>query len=260
MAEATITTDRLDIDELSCSNGPFRVLNDFQMKVKTGETVAIIGRSGSGKSTLLRCLSLLQQPENGNVSLDGKAYLQHGKPLLPLWQVRQEIVMVFQDYNLFPNMTAMNNITLALEKVRNIPRKEAQEKAQNVASKLGIGHVLDRYPNSLSGGQAQRLALARAMVLEPKVLLLDEITSGLDPETIVNVTEAITELRDSDVSGNLAIVLVTHLMQFASDFADRICFLDGGKIVEDLPAESFFQECKVEATRNFVAAFLRPLL
>jgi ABC-type polar amino acid transport system ATPase subunit len=259
MAEEKITQQRLSVEGLKCANGKLLVLNDFALKVAAGETFAIVGRSGGGKSTFLRCLSLLQQPEAGNAFLDGSQYLEQGQSLLPPWQIRKQIVMVFQNYNLFPNMTAMRNITLALEKVIGIDRNQAEERASAVATKLGIAEVLDRYPDSLSGGQAQRLALARAMVLEPKVLLLDEITSGLDPETIINVVEAITELRNADLSGSLSIVLVTHLMHFAADFADRIGFIHNGKIHEELPAKSFFQDCKLPETKAFVSAFATSL-
>jgi len=203
---------------------------------------------------------MLQEPTAGSASLDGVEYLKNGQALIPAWQIRKQVVMVFQNYNLFPNMTAMRNITLALEKVAGAPATEAKSRALEVAQALGIEAVLDRYPDSLSGGQAQRLALARAMVLQPKVLLLDEITSGLDPETILNVVQAITELRKADASGSLAIVLVTHLMHFAASFADRICFMHEGKIQEDLPAKSFFEECQLADTRAFVSAFQSPLI
>jgi ABC-type polar amino acid transport system ATPase subunit len=260
MVEEKIKQLRLSAQSLKCANDKLVVLNDLSLSVAPGETMAIIGRSGSGKSTLLRCLSLLQNPQSGNAFLDGSQYLESGQPLLPPWQIRKQIIMVFQNYNLFPNMTAMRNITLALEKVAGIAPTEAEKRARTVATKLGIGEVLDRYPDSLSGGQAQRLALARAMVLEPKVLLLDEITSGLDPETIINVVEAIAELRSADLSGSLSIVLVTHLMHFAADFADRIGFIHEGKIHEELPAKSFFQDCKLPETKAFVSAFATSLI
>jgi ABC-type polar amino acid transport system ATPase subunit len=260
MVEEKIKQLRLSAQSLKCANDKLVVLNDLSLSVAPGETMAIIGRSGSGKSTLLRCLSLLQNPQSGNAFLDGSQYLESGQPLLPPWQIRKQIIMVFQNYNLFPNMTAMRNITLALEKVAGIAPTEAEKRARTVATKLGIGEVLDRYPDSLSGGQAQRLALARAMVLEPKVLLLDEITSGLDPETIINVVEAIAELRSADLSGSLSIVLVTHLMHFAADFADRIGFIHEGKIHEELPAKSFFQDCQLPETKAFVSAFARSLI
>jgi len=251
---------RLTVQGMRCANDKLVVLEDFSLDVSPGETVAIIGRSGGGKSTLLRCLSLLQEARAGSALLDGVQYMKDGVAILPAWQIRKQIVMVFQNYNLFPNMTAMKNITLALEKVIGIPRPEAASRAVEVAKKLGIVEVLDRYPDSLSGGQAQRLALARAMVLEPKVLLLDEVTSGLDPETIIDVVQAISELRGADATGSLAIVLVTHLMHFAADFADRICFLHGGKIHEQLPAKTFFQNCQLPETQAFISSFQSRLV
>jgi polar amino acid transport system ATP-binding protein len=260
MVEEKIETLRLSVRDLSCSNGDLKVLDHLDLSVKPGETLAIVGRSGGGKTTLLRCLSLLQQPDDGGAFLDSVQYMADGEAVMPLWQIRQKIIMVFQDYNLFPNMTAMRNITFALQKVKGLSGKESTLRAEEIANKLGISEVLGRYPGSLSGGQAQRLALARAMVLQPKVLLLDEITSGLDPETIINVVEAITALRQSDTTGKLAIVLVTHLMHFACDFADRIAFIHDCKIHEELPAKSFFQDCQLPETRSFVAAFQSNLI
>jgi polar amino acid transport system ATP-binding protein len=260
MAEEKIEPLRLSVKDLTCSNGDTQVLDHLDLSVTPGETLAIIGRSGGGKTTLLRCLSLLQQPSDGSTSLDGVQYMENGHATMPLWQIRQEIVMVFQDYNLFPNMTAMRNITFALEKVQGVSRIEAIQRARQMADKLGITEVLERYPGSLSGGQAQRLALARAMVLQPKVLLLDEITSGLDPETIINVVDAVTASRKADTTGKLAIVLVTHLMHFASDFADRIAFIHNGKILEELPAKTFFESCQQPETRSFVSAFQSKLI
>lgn len=255
MAEETIGTVRLKTHGMTCSRGDMALLNRIDLVVNRGETLAIIGRSGVGKSTLLKCISVLESADSGDAFLDGKQYLNNGKPIVSPWQIRQEIVMVFQDYNLFPDMTCMRNITFALEKTKGFSRSQAEAVAYQMASKLGIEATLRRYPESLSGGQSQRLALARAMVLQPKVLLLDEITSGLDPETIVNVVKAIRELRATDTTGELAIILVTHLMHFAEEFADRIAFLHSGVIHEDLPAKSFFSRCSKPETRQFVSAF-----
>lgn len=246
---------RLEAKDLKCSLGDRLVLRNIQLSLQPAQTLAIIGASGCGKSTLLQCLSVLQKCDDGEAFLDDEQYLAHGQPVFLPWQIRQRIVMVFQDYNLFPNMTCMKNITLALEKTKNMPEKEAQEIALDIAKKLGIAEALNRYPDSLSGGQAQRLALARAMVLQPKILLLDEITSGLDPETIINVVNAVAELRSTDATGELAIILVTHLMHFAAQFADRIAFMYEGAIHEELPAKDFFAQCQKEETKKFVAAF-----
>ncbi len=256
MAASPIIEPRLSVRGLSKSYGSARVLTDLNFVASPGETVAIIGRSGSGKSTLLRCLTLLDLPDSGDAYLDEQKYVASGKPLYQPWEVRRNIVLVFQDFNLFPNMTVLRNISLALEKARGLSRREAAARSEECARLLGIDHVLDRYPFSLSGGQAQRCALARAMVLEPKVFLLDEITSALDPETVVNVVEAMRGLRKADKSGRMAIVVVTHLMHFAEDFADRIAFLHDGSIHEELPAKQFFRNCEKPETQKFISAFV----
>jgi polar amino acid transport system ATP-binding protein len=238
--------------------GDNQVLHGVDLQVAPGETVAIIGRSGSGKSTLLKCICVLERPEAGNAEIDGQLYLKDGKPLFAPWEIRSNNVMVFQEYNLFPNMTALRNITLALENVRHLSRTEAEERAHEVARRLGIGSLLDRFPNQLSGGQAQRLALCRALVLHPKVLCLDEITAALDAETILDVIDAIKHIRSYENNRNMAIVLVTHLMRFAVEFADRVAYLHNGQIWEDLPAKSFLTYCEKPETQQFVAKFRVP--
>jgi ABC-type polar amino acid transport system ATPase subunit len=245
---------RLNAKDLSCTLGDRLVLRDAEVVLRPAETLAIIGHSGCGKSTLLKCLSVLQKCDDGRAFLDDEQYMSHGEPTIVPWQIRQQVTMVFQDYNLFPNMTCMRNITLALEKSKGVNRTDAEKRATVIAEKLGIAEALARYPGSLSGGQAQRLALARAMVLQPKVLLLDEITSGLDPESIISVVSAIKDLRATDASGELAIILVTHLMHFAAEFADLIAFMHEGTIHEMLPAKEFFAHCQKEETQKFVSA------
>lgn len=235
------------------------VLKGVSLDVYPGETIAIIGRSGCGKSTLLKCLSCLEDSDSGDAELEGQKFLVGGKPACMPWEIRSNIIMVFQEYNLFPNMTGLRNITLALEKVRGMTRAEAEKLANETAARLGIEQTLNRYPNELSGGQAQRLALARAMVLQPRVLLLDEITAALDPETILNVVEAIRHVRAADKRGDMAIILVTHLMRFAAEFADRVAFLHEGRIWEDLPAKEFFEKCKLPETRKFISTSLIPV-
>jgi len=251
-------TPRLNINGLHHKYGEHQVLQGIDLLVDPGETVAVVGRSGSGKSTLLKCICVLEEPERGNAEIDGQLYFKDGKPLFAPWEIRSNSVMVFQEYNLFPNMTALRNITLALENVRNLSRPEAEKKAREVAKRLGIENMLGRFPNQLSGGQAQRLALCRALVLQPKVLCLDEITAALDAETILDVIDAIKHLRSYERGGNMAIVLVTHLMRFAVEFADRIVFLHNGKIWEDLPAKSFLTGCKRPETQEFVSKFRVP--
>lgn len=251
-------TPRLKIRGLHHKYGEHRVLDGVDLDVASGETLAIVGRSGAGKSTLLKCICVLEEPESGDVELDGQHYLTGGKPLFAPWEIRSKNVMVFQEYNLFPNMTALRNITLALENVRHLSRVEAEKKARDVAERLGIENVLGHYPSQLSSGQAQRLALCRALVLHPKVLCLDEITAALDAETILDVIDAIRHIRSYENGGGMAIVLVTHLMKFAVEFADRVAFLHNGKIWEELPAKSFLTDCKKPETQQFVSKFRVP--
>ncbi len=259
MATEKSLRERIKIEGLRFSYGNHEVLKGITLFAGRGETVAVIGPSGCGKTTFLKCISLLLQPNEGNAFLDGQQYLTSAQSVFDPWEIRRNIVMVFQDYNLFPNMTAMRNMTLALEKTRGMGTGEAEKVAIDMARKLGIDRMLDRYPNALSGGQAQRLALARAMVLKPKLLLLDEITAALDPETIVNVVQAIRELRQADETGDLTIILVTHLMRFAEDFADRVAFLYQGVIHEELPAREFFKNCLKPDTRRFISGFQIPI-
>jgi ABC-type polar amino acid transport system ATPase subunit len=201
---------------------------------------------------------VLENPDVGNAELDGQLYLKDGKPQFSPWEIRSNSVMVFQEYNLFPNMTALRNITLALEKVRNLSRADSEERAYEIAKMLGIDSTLTRYPNELSGGQAQRLALCRALVLEPKVLCLDEITAALDAETILDVVDAIKHIRSYRGESSMTIVLVTHLMRFAVEFADRIAFLSNGQIWEQLPSKLFLTDCKRPETQQFVSKYRVP--
>lgn len=249
---------RLKVHALSHKFGASQVLDGVNLEVAPGETLAIVGRSGAGKSTLLKCICVLEQPESGDIELDGQLYLKGGKPQFSPWEIRSNSVMVFQEYNLFPSMTGLRNITLALEKVRNLSRGEAEERAYEIAKMLGIEQTLKRYPNQLSGGQAQRLALSRALVLEPKVLCLDEITAALDAETILDVVDAIRHIRSYRGEGSMAIVLVTHLMRFAVEFANRIAFLHNGRIWEDLPSQSFLTDSKRPETQQFVSKYRVP--
>jgi len=250
---------RLQAEKLSLTFGSHRVLNGVNVSVERGKTLAILGRSGCGKSSLLRALSTLDPIQDGNAYLDGQQYLNDGALLFEPWEIRQNIAMVFQEFNLFPNLTVLRNITLALEKTKHMPTEEANGLAVQIAKNLHIDDLLKRYPNTISGGQAQRVALARAMVLRPKVLLLDEITSALDPETILNVVAAIRELRESDTNHELSIILVTHLMKFAAEFADRIAFMHEGVFLEELPAKEFSLKCTHPQTKEFVAAHSLPL-
>jgi len=258
MDASTLIEYRLKIRGISKSFNDTKILDSLDLVAAPGEAIAIIGRSGSGKSTLLRCLTLLDQPDEGDVYLDDQLYVSGQKIYYQPWEVRRNIALVFQDFNLFPNMTVLENIAFGLRKTKGFNKNEAYDRAEYSAKTLGIENIISQYPYSLSGGQAQRCALARAMVLEPKVFLLDEITSALDPETVLNVVEAIRGLRSADSSGKMVIIVVTHLMHFAENFADRICFLHNGKIHEELPSREFFRNCEKPETIKFISAFLNP--
>lgn len=258
MVEETVVTPCLKVSDVERRYADNHVLRGVKLQVGTGEVLAIIGRSGCGKSTLLRCISTLSTADQGNAWLNGEQYMADGRPLYAPAEIRSKIVMVFQEFNLFPNLNGLQNITLALRKTKGMSTQQARELAVKTAASLGIDTTLERYPEALSGGQAQRLALARALVLQPRVLLLDEITSALDPETILNVIAAIRDIHLADTRGEMAIVIVTHLMPFARDFADRIGFLHDGVIWEEGNAETFFTECKRTETREFVSKFWSP--
>lgn len=259
MVEAPLTRDvRLRVLDLHRSyDRP--VLSGVSFGVGHGETIAIIGRSGTGKSTLLRCLSVNETPDSGDAFLDSQQYLRRGISLFQEWEIRRQIMLVYQDYALFPNMTAHANITLGLRRSLRLPSPDAASLARDIAAQLRIEDCLAKYPSELSGGQAQRLALARALVLRPKVLLLDEITAALDPETTRDVVSAIRSIRLLPDCGDLSIVLVTHLLAFATGFADRILFLHNGVVHEEGPATSFVREAQKPETRAFLAAALSPI-
>lgn len=262
MDAAQMNVPRLKVVGLEKAYGSEVVLRGVSFDLAEGETLAIIGRSGAGKTTLLQCLNMIEAPDRGTVSLDGDVFFRDGEALFAPWEVRRQIALVFQRYQLFPNMTVAQNIMLGLRLVTGLDRREAHARAVVIARSLGIDAVLGRYPQEISGGQAQRCALARAIVLAPRVFLLDEITSALDPGTILDVMDSIRSIRDAPESEGMSVVLVTHLMHFAADFADRIAFLHEGTIHEEHAAGVFFQKAERQATRDFirytVAAFPGP--
>lgn len=235
------------------------VLRGVTLNVEHGEVIALLGRSGVGKSTLLRSLAALEPIDEGDAWLDGVQYLAGGKPLLPTWQIARSVGMVFQDFRLFPNMRVIRNITLAAERVRGLSRRDAQALARRVADLLDVGDVLERYPSEISGGQAQRVALARALVVQPKVLALDEVTAALDPITVGTMIEALKTIREVEgavgAKQQSAIILVTHALRFAESFADRIAFMADGVIVQDGPAREFRQ-----STNPSVAQYVSHVL
>ena len=229
--------------------GDFQVLEDIEFTVDEGEVVVVIGPSGSGKSTLLRCINALESINSGELIVDG---MQVRDGNFDLNSLRSEIGFVFQQFNLYPHMTVAQNVTLAPSKVRKVSKKEADERCSRLLERVGISEQANKYPESLSGGQQQRVAIARGLAMEPKIMLFDEPTSALDPEMINEVLEAMADLA----SGGMTMVVVTHEMGFARRVADRVVFMDEGRIVEVGTPEHFFENPQNERTKRFLARIL----
>lgn len=235
------------------------VLKGLNLDVGPTEKLAIIGPSGSGKTTIIRMLMTLEKITSGTIKVDGEQ-LWHKEVkgrLVPadekhLRQVRSKIGMVFQQYNLFPHMKILKNCTEAPVHVLGIPKKEAKERAVHMLEKVGLGDKVDAYPSQLSGGQQQRVAIARALVMEPKVMLFDEVTAALDPELVGEVLEVI---KDIAAEGKMAMILITHEMDFARDIADRVCFLDDGVIAEQGPPSEVLENPQSERLQSFLSRF-----
>ena len=227
------------LEHLKKNFGDLEVLKDISLEIKKGEVVAIIGPSGSGKSTMLRCMNLLETPTGGKIFIDGKNIMDKD---VKITEVRKNVCMVFQHFNLFHNMTVMKNMIYAPMVVNKLDKKQAQEKAMALLERVGLAGKADEYPSRLSGGQKQRVAIARALAMEPEVLLFDEPTSALDPEMVKEVLDVIKDLTHTGIT----MALVTHEMGFAREVADRICFLDGGYLVENTTPEEFFTNPKSE--------------
>ena len=238
----------LKINQLSKYFHGKQVLHSIDLEIKEGEIVTIIGPSGSGKSTLLRCMNLLEVPEAGEVLFEGTNLLD---PKTNLNEIREHIGMVFQNFNLFPNKTVGENITLALKLLKKMDDQSAKEIAFNLLTRVGLADKIDVYPSKLSGGQKQRVAIARSLALNPKLMLFDEPTSALDPEMVKEVLDVMKELGE----GGMTMVIVTHEMQFARAVADRVVFLDDGKIIEEEPPEIFFRNPKTERAKRFLSTF-----
>jgi len=224
-------------------------LVDVSCQISKGEVVVIIGPSGSGKSTLLRCLNMLEKADKGHIYIDGVDILD---PKTNINKVREEMGMVFQSFNLFAHKTAMGNLTLAQTVVRKRSKKDAEEKAMALLKKVGIPEKANSYPDNLSGGQQQRVAIARALAMDPKVMLFDEPTSALDPEMIGEVLDVMKALARE----GMTMVVVTHEMGFAREVADRVIFMDEGKIVEVGTPEHFFKDPTHERTKLFLSQIL----
>ena len=239
------TGEALRIDGLHKSFGSNEVLRGISMSVASHEVICLIGASGSGKSTLLRCINLLEQINSGRISLFGQDITD---PRVDANLVRRQIGIVFQSFNLFPHMTVLRNVTLAPTKVLKTPSARAADEARALLDRFGLIDKVDDYPDRLSGGQQQRVAIVRALAMQPQIMLLDEVTSALDPELVAEVLEVITELA----SGGMTMLIATHEMGFARDIAHRVCFLEEGRIIEEAPPGELFTSPKDERTRRFL--------
>ena len=229
--------------------GEFQALNDVSLTVHAGERVVICGPSGSGKSTLLRCINRLEEPSAGRLTVDG---IELTGAKATLRRVRTEVGMVFQQFNLFPHLTVLENLTLGPMRVRKIARSEATERARKYLDRVHIPEQADKYPAELSGGQQQRVAIARSLCMEPRIMLFDEPTSALDPEMINEVLDVMVELADS----GMTMVCVTHEMGFARKVADTMVFMDNGEIVESSPPDAFFSNPSSKRCRMFLDRIL----
>ena len=229
--------------------GPLHVLVDVSLEVAAGEVIVVCGPSGSGKSTLIRCVNRLEPIQKGEIRVHGKAVTA---PDVDLSRLRAEVGMVFQSFNLFPHMTALQNITLAPVKVKGLPAAEAEKIARALLERVRIPDKADKYPANLSGGQQQRVAIARALAMQPKIMLFDEPTSALDPEMINEVLEVMTDLARE----GMTMMVVTHEMGFARRVAHRVVFMDAGQIVEVQAPESFFAAPRSERAKDFLSKIL----
>lgn len=227
------------------SFGKLEVLKGIDFKIEKGQVVTLIGPSGSGKSTILRCINLLEKPDSGKVLIEGQDITEKKADIQ---KIRKDISMVFQHFNLFPHMTVMENMIYAPVRVNKLSKEEATKKAMELLALVGLTEKADAYPNKLSGGQKQRIAIARALAMEPKIMLFDEPTSALDPEMVKEVLEVIKGLAHTGIT----MALVTHEMGFAREVSDRICFIDGGKILEDTTPEAFFSQPSTDRAKAFL--------
>lgn len=239
----------IEIRNVSKWYGNFKVLDNINEIIQRNQVVVICGPSGSGKSTLCKCLNGLEDFQQGDIIIDG---ISLKDPNTNLYKLRQKIGMVFQKFELYPHMTALENITLAPIKVKKMSRQEAEKKAMNLLERVGIPDQAHKYPGNLSGGQQQRVAIARALAMEPEIMLFDEPTSALDPEMIKEVLDVMIDLAKS----GMTMVVVTHEMGFAKEVADEIIFMDQGRIVERATDKTFFTNPKTERAREFLNKIL----
>ena len=238
-------TAKLSLRELRKSFGAARVLDGLSLEVAPGELICLIGPSGSGKSTLLRCINLLEPIDDGAILLDGEDISLPGLDPQP---VRQRIGLVFQSFNLFPHMTAAENVMLAPRRVHGRPRAELRDEAAALFARFGLDDWMEHYPDQLSGGQQQRVAIIRALAMKPEIMLFDEVTSALDPELVGEVLEVLRQLRALEMT----MILATHEMGFAREAADRVCMLDRGAIIESGPPAQMLENPNLPRTREFL--------
>jgi len=229
--------------------GEFQALRGITTTIGEGEVVVIIGPSGSGKSTWIRCINRLEVHQEGRIVVDG---IELSSDVKNIERIRSEVGMVFQQFNLFPHLTVLQNVTLAQTWVRKRPKREAEEKAMSLLERVGIPEQATKFPGQLSGGQQQRVALARSLAMDPKIMLFDEPTSALDPEMIKEVLDAMKELAES----GMTMLVVTHEMGFAREVADRVIFMDQGQIVEEGTPEHFFTDPQHDRTKLFLSQIL----
>jgi polar amino acid transport system ATP-binding protein len=245
----------LRLEGLCKAFGDLQVLDCVDLSLTKGEVVVLVGRSGAGKSTLIRCVNLVEMPDSGLMRFQDKEFeFGHGKKLnsRDVRELRTNIGMVFQHFNLWPHLTALGNVTLALEKVHKMPANEALEKATKALEREGLSDKINAYPSTLSGGQKQRVAIARALATDPTLMLFDEVTSALDPELVAGILEEMKRLARA----GMTMIVVTHEMGFAREVGDRLIFMDGGDIVEEGPAQEMIDNPQHPETRKFLGTIL----
>jgi glutamate transport system ATP-binding protein len=249
LSEASPNDHLVVLERVRKSFGDNVVLEDIDLRISSGEAIVVAGPSGSGKSTMLRCINALETIDSGEILFDGRSIPQAGKGI---YKIRAEIGMVFQQFNLFPHKTVLDNIVLGPVKVKEWDQDKARKRAMELLERVGIPEKADSYPADLSGGQQQRVAIARALAMDPKLMLFDEPTSALDPEMIREVLDVMRDLA----KGGMTMIVVTHEMGFAREVCDRIIFIDEGKIVEEGSPEEFFTNAQSPRARDFVDKIL----
>jgi polar amino acid transport system ATP-binding protein len=237
------------VENVSKSFGENQVLTNVSLEIAAHDVVCLIGASGSGKSTLLRCINLLEKVDAGSITFDGQNITGDK---LNVNELRQHIGIVFQAFNLFPHMTVLQNVTLSPRKTRGLSKKQAEERAYELLDRIGLREKAEEFPDRLSGGQQQRVAIVRALAMDPKLMLLDEITSALDPQLVSEVLQLVRDLTEV----GMTMIIATHEMSFAREVSTKVCFLDAGVILEEGPPSQLFGDPKEERTRAFLSSIL----